>query len=89
MRAGHRGAGVLAVLVLIGAILGGILGETIASLTAFSGLAPYLVKTFPIIDIPPITVNLYVLRFTVGFALFPNLVSVIGMIAAVLAFRKL
>ncbi len=89
MRTNSRGIGVLVILLVTGAILGGILGELIATTPALGGIAPYLVKTYPVLDIPPMTINLYVIRLTVGFALFPNLVSVIGMIAAIILFQRI
>jgi hypothetical protein len=52
------------------------------------GVAPYMVKTFPIFDIPPVTVNLYVIKFVIGFALHPNLISILGMLVAVVLFKR-
>lgn len=89
MRVNNRGFGVLVILLIAGAIFGGILGELIATSPALGGIAPYLVKTYPVLDIPPMTINLYVIRFTVGLALFPNFVSVLGMIAAIILFQRI
>lgn len=83
-----RGVGILILFLITGAILGGLLGELIAGSTALSGLAPYLIKTFSILDVPPVVINLYVIKLVVGFALNPNLISILGMIVAILLFRR-
>lgn len=83
-----KGFGMLALFLVTGAVLGGIIGEVIAGSTALAGIAPYLVKQFPVFDLPPVTVNLYVIKFIIGFALYPNLISIFGMVAAILLFRR-
>ena len=49
---------------------------------------PYLVATYPVFDISPFTVNLYVIRLTLGLAFAPNLMSIIGVVLALFLFRK-
>jgi len=89
MRGGsNKGFGMLALFVITGAVLGGIIGEIIADSTLLTGVAPYLVKQFLIFDLPPVTINLYVIKLVIGFALYPNLISILGIIAAVALFRR-
>jgi hypothetical protein len=88
MRSGDKSYWMLALFLITGAILGGILGEIISTSSFMVGVAPYLVKTFPIFDIPPITINLYVIKLVFGLALYPNLISIIGIIGAILLFRR-
>ena len=83
-----KSAGMMALFLITGAVLGGILGELIAGSGLMAGLAPYLIKHFPIFDMPPVTVNLYVIKLVVGFAVYPNLVSILGMIIAIVLFRR-
>lgn len=83
-----KGFGMLALFLVTGAIVGGILGELLASSAALSGLAPYLTKSYTIIDVPPVAINLYVIKLIIGFALHPNLISVLGVIVAVILFRS-
>ena len=83
----NKGFGILALFLITGAVLGGIIGEIIADSSLLSGVAPYLVKQFLIFDLPPVSINLYVVKFVIGFALYPNLISIIGMITAVVLFR--
>jgi uncharacterized membrane protein len=84
----NKGFGMFLLFMITGAVFGGILGEIIAGSGVLSGLAPYLVKTVSIIDIAPVTINLYVIKLVFGFALFPNLVSILGIIVAILLFRR-
>lgn len=89
MRGGsNKGFGMLALFLITGAVLGGIIGEIIADSTVLAGVAPYLVKQFLIFDLPPVTINLYVIKFVIGFALYPNLISLLGMVAAAALFRR-
>lgn len=89
MRGGKsNGYGMLILVLLTGAVFGGILGEIISHSEIAIGFAPYLVKTFLILDVPPVTINLYVVRFMLGFALQPNLISILGMVVALLLFRR-
>lgn len=82
------GYGLLAIFIVTGAILGGILGELVTSSSILSGLAPYLVRTFPIFDLPPIMINLYIIKFSIGLAVYPNLISILGMIIAIVLYRR-
>ena len=89
MRGGKSSSfGMLALFMVTGAVLGGILGEIISTSSMLIGVAPYLVKTFPIFDLPPVTINLYVIKLAIGFALYPNLISILGMIIAIFVYRR-
>ena len=89
MRGGsNKGFGMLTLFLITGAVLGGIIGEIIADSTLLAGVTPYLVKQFLIFDLPPVTINLYVIKFVIGFALYPNLISLLGMVAAAALFRR-
>ncbi|WP_312198501.1 DUF4321 domain-containing protein [Anaerospora hongkongensis] len=89
MRGGsNKGFGMLALFLITGAVLGGIIGEIIADSTLLAGVTPYLVKQFLIFDLPPVSINLYVIKFVIGFALYPNLISLLGMVAAAALFRR-
>lgn len=89
MRSGKsKGYGLLALFLITGAVLGGIFGEFIADSTTLAGMAPYLVKNYQIIDVPPVVINLYVVKFIAGFTLQPNLMSILGVIAAIFLFQR-
>ncbi len=74
--------------VVVGAILGGILGELIRGMDALQGLVPYLVHTYPVFAMEPATINLYVIQLTLGFSFAPNLMSILGIVLAVFLFRR-
>lgn len=83
-----KGYGMLLLFLITGAVFGGILGEVISRVDALASIAPYLVKTFLVLDVPPVTINLYVVRVMLGLALQPNLISILGMITAIVLFRR-
>ena len=74
--------------VVVGAILGGILGQLLVNVDALSGVMPYLVTTYPVFDITPVTINLYVIQLTLGLAFAPNLMSILGIVLALVLFRR-
>ena len=74
--------------VIIGAILGGIFGEPLKNVPSLEGVMPYLVTTFPVFDMAPVTIDLYVIRLTVGLAFMPNLMSMLGIIVAIALYRR-
>ena len=63
-------------------------GAPIKMSEMLSGVVPYLVTSYPVFDMTPVTVNLYVLRFTLGLAFAPNLMSILGIVLAIVLFRK-
>lgn len=79
----------LILFIVTGAIIGGILGEIIRSSAALGDLGQYVVKPFPIFDIPPVTINLYVIKLVAGLTLSPNLISILGAVIAAALFRRL
>ena len=80
--------GLCVLYVVVGAVLGGLLGELMKMSEMFSGVVPYLVTSYPVFDMTPVTVNLYVLRFTLGLAFAPNLMSILGVVLAIYLFKK-
>jgi len=83
-----RNYGMAVLFVVVGAILGGLLGELMRQVDALSGLIPYLVTTYPVFDIQPFAINLYVIQLTIGLSFAPNLMSILGIVLALFLFRK-
>ncbi|WP_405745949.1 DUF4321 domain-containing protein [Anaerovibrio slackiae] len=79
--------GTLALYVVIGAILGGLLGELLSGVDALSSLMPYLKNPYPLNNVVPSVIDIYVISLTVGFSFSPNLMSIIGVVIAVWIFR--
>ena len=73
---------------LAGAVIGGLLGEVIASSPPLAWLAPYVTKKYVIFDMPPASINLFIAQIKLGFILQPNLISVIGVVLAMFLFRR-
>lgn len=74
--------------ICIGAVLGGILGELMKGIEILRPVVPYLAQGFPVLDMAPMTINLYVIKITLGCVFAPNLMSFIGIILALIWFRR-
>ncbi|MCC7491889.1 MAG: DUF4321 domain-containing protein [Fimbriimonadaceae bacterium] len=72
------------VILLSGAVLGSVLNDLLARANA----PLWLTETLPLGIDPPFTVDLIFLKLSLGLALKMSLMSVVGMLLAVLAFRK-
>lgn len=70
---------------MIGAIIGGVIGQFLASLVPAT--APYLTKGIEI-SMQNTTLDLYFLKVPLGFVFKFNLVSVIGVVLAFYLLRK-
>lgn len=82
---GSRNAGILLIMLVIGAIVGGWLGA------ALSRFYPQLsiFQLTETVGLPPTTLDLYVVTLTLGFLLKINLFSILGLIAGYLVYRKM
>ena len=89
MKINGRSVGMCALYIAVGAIAGGLVSVLIRSIDAFAGLAPYLANTTEIFAIAPLTIDLFVVQITLGFAFTPNLLAALGMVLGIVAFRKL
>ena len=79
---GTRGILMLLLFLFVGALLGGILADLLGS-ASFSGIMPYLVRQYTLLDFQNIHLNLLILEIDFGIRFAPNLLSVIGMMIAV------
>jgi len=82
----ERGTGMCVLFIVVGAILGGLLGEFLRSVDALRDAMPYLAQSFPVFDMMPATINLFVIKLTFGISFMPNLMSVLGIIIAFAVF---
>ena len=73
---------ILLVLLLIGGLLGSLLGDLLG------GYLPFLRKGTEI-GFPATTLNLHVIKLTLGFLLKINLMTVLGFLLGFFLFRKL
>lgn len=79
----NRSTLTLILLLLAGALIGGVCGE------ALSVFVPVLVKGVTLGLNPPAQINLWVFSLVFGFTLKINLAAAVGMVLAVLLYRQL
>lgn len=87
---GSKGSGwvVLVLFLIIGAVLGGVIGEFMSRMAIFADIAPYLVKHYVLLDLPPLTVDLYIAKVVCGLVLQPSLMSILGMLLGMFLYRR-
>jgi hypothetical protein len=79
----HKNRAVLFVLILVGILTGSVIGE------ALGGTLPFLSKSVEA-GFPPVALQLAdAMKLTVGFNLKFNLATVLGVVAAIFAYRSL
>ena len=83
-----RGLGICAVFVLTGAVLGGLLGEFLRVVEALSSIAPLLADTHAAFVLPPVQLDLFAISLSFGFSFTPNIMSLIGVIVALILYRR-
>ena len=89
MAGGHRGLGLVLLIVTAGLVLGSLLGELAASLLP-TGLIHDLLTRGPQIGLtPPATLDLRFVALTFGMMLKVNVVAVFGVVLAAFALRRL
>ena len=86
---GSKGWFVFFLFMATGAIIGGMLGEAMMSSQVFGSGTSFLVQKYQVLNIPPVVIDFYVMKITVGFAFTPNLVAILGMIIALLLFNRI
>lgn len=84
---GARGIWMLILFLFVGALLGGLLGEVLDSVS-LAGIMPFLVKRYVLLNVEDIRLNLFVLEFHFGILFAPNLLSAIGILLAAWLFRR-
>lgn len=77
----------LILFLFVGAILGGVLGEVLSSVS-LAGIMPFLVRQYVLLDIANVHLNLFILEIDFGIRFAPNLLSVLGIILAAWLFRR-
>ncbi len=86
---GHRGVGLIFLMVIVGLIVGSLLGELFGALLS-RGWAQDLLTRGPTIGLTsPATLDLRFISLTLGFALKVNLVGLAGVILAAVVLRRL
>ncbi len=80
---------VLLVIIILGALIGSVIGEVIATLTPGGLLEKVFSKGLNPGLTPPVVLDLKVLTLTFGLTMKVNLASLLGIVLALLLYRKL
>ncbi|MGE5396732.1 MAG: DUF4321 domain-containing protein [Chitinophagales bacterium] len=84
-RTSRYGWQVLIIVLIVGALLGGWIGEALGQ---FIPVLRTIGRSYPV-GIPELDINLRVIRIVFGFTLNLNLFSLLGLIAGFFVYRKL
>ena len=76
------------VFVFVGAVVGGLVGEAMRHFPVFFDMLPYLAATTPVFSISPTEIDLFAFKFTLGLSFTPNLMSMLGIVLALVLFRR-
>ena len=80
--------GICFVFIMTGAVLGGLLGEVLRGVEALSSIAPLLADTHAAFVLPPVQLDLFAISLSFGFSFTPNIMSLIGVIVALILYRR-
>lgn len=84
-----KSIGMLILFLVVGAALGGMIGEGLATSSFYSEYTAFLSKPYLLLDLPPVTLNLHICRLVLGFSLSPTLASILGVIVAFILYRRM
>jgi hypothetical protein len=79
---------ILLIFVLIGGLLGGILGEILRVMAPHGTIQTVFATSYVLGITEPLTIDLVLLKFTIGFVLKINLLSLIGMFLGVYLYKN-
>jgi hypothetical protein len=83
-----KSPGILLIFVLIGGLLGGVLGEILRVMAPHGTIQTVFATNF-VLGIPePLTIDLVLLKFTIGFVLKINLLSLLGMFLGIYLYKN-
>jgi len=87
--AAHRGLGLLLVAIVAGLVMGSLLGELLAQVASAPWLRDLLTRGPTIGLTTPATLDLKLLAVTFGIVFKVNVVGVLGILIAVVIFRRI
>ena len=79
---------ILLIFVLIGGLLGGILGEILRVMAPHGTIQTVFATSYVLGITEPLTIDLVLLKVTIGFLLKINLLSLIGMFLGVYLYKN-
>ena len=79
---------ILLIFVLIGGLLGGVLGEILRVIAPHGTIQTVFATSYVLGITEPLTIDLVLVKFTIGFLLKINLLSLIGMFLGVYLYKN-
>jgi len=80
---------VLVICVIVGGLLGGLLGETLAAVFRPGIIQNIFTQALNLGITPPFTVDLWLLKVSLGFTLKMNLLTFIGILLGVFVYKQI
>lgn len=80
---------ILITCVLVGGLFGGLLGEVLVAVTPPGLIQNIFTQAVHPGLSPPVTIDLWLLKFTVGFTLKMNLLSLMGIFFGVFVYKQI
>ncbi len=84
----QRTPGVLLLFILGGGLFGGLLGEALLFISPSGFLKDTFLKSYQIGIVSPVTVDLFLMTFTVGFTIRVNLMILLGILLGVYTYKQ-
>lgn len=78
----------LLLLLLCGAVVGGMVGENLKAAVPAGPVTDFFTRSYPLVDVPPMEVDLFICKLSMGFSFSPNLLAVLGMILGAVVYHK-
>jgi hypothetical protein len=85
----RKSYGVLIIFVLIGGLLGGVLGEILRIMAPHGTIQSIFATNFTLGITEPLTIDLVLVKLTLGFALKINLLSLLGMFLGIYLYKNI
>lgn len=79
---------ILLIFVLIGGLLGGVLGEILRVMAPHGTIQTVFATNYILGITEPLTIDLVLLKFTIGFVLKINLLSLLGMFLGIYLYKN-
>jgi len=84
----RKSSGVLIIFVLIGGLLGGVLGEILRIMAPQGTIQSIFATNFSLGITEPLTIDLVLIKLTLGFVLKINLLSLLGVFLGIYLYKN-
>ena len=84
----QKTSGTLVFFLLGGGLFGGLLGETLLFFSPSGFIKEAFVKSYQIGIVTPVTFDLFLITFTVGFAMRVNLMILLGVLLGLYTYKQ-